>query len=202
MTTQITKTPRIYAGIDYSMTSPAIAVWDSSTPFRFENIRFYNYYTVKKYEGVFGKQGNISILMQEPHESNEERFRRLSMWAKAVLLQEKVTDASLEDYAMGAKGAVFHIGENTGILKQVLFQLKIPFTTPKPTEVKKVFCGKGNAKKDEMITAFNDLFNVEMHKIIGAPKLDSKPVDDIVDGLAVLANHPDLHDIKIGDVLV
>ncbi|QZI90522.1 hypothetical protein MYOV003v1_p0198 [Vibrio phage 207E48.1] len=195
-------TPKIYAGIDYSMTSPAIAVWDSSTPFTFENIRFYNYYTVKKYEGTFGKHNNISILMQEPYESNEERFRRLSLWAKAVLLQEHVTDASLEDYAMGAKGAVFHIGENTGILKQVLHQLKIPFTTPKPTEVKKKFCGKGNAKKPEMIDCFNKMFKVEFHQIIGAPKMDSKPVDDIVDGLAVLVNHPDLANLEIGGDLL
>ncbi|AUR97767.1 ribonuclease H-like domain protein [Vibrio phage 1.244.A._10N.261.54.C3] len=191
--------PKIYAGIDYSMTSPAIAVWDSSTPFRFENIRFYNYYSVKKYEGVFGKHGNVCVMMQQPYENNEERFRRLSLWCKAVLMQEKVTHAALEDYAMGAKGAVFHIGENTGVLKQVLHQLKIPFVTPKPTEVKKIFCGKGNGKKDDMINAFNSLFNVQMHEIIGAPKLDSKPVDDIVDGLAVLSSHPDMADIHIGD---
>lgn len=192
---------KIFAGIDYSMTSPSIAVWDPKTPFTFDNIKMYNYYTVKKYEGTFGKAGNISILMQDKHDDNAPRFKALSQWAKAILMLHHVTDASLEDYAMGAKGAVFHIGENTGILKQVLFDLKIKLLTPKPTEVKKIWAGKGNAKKPEMIEKFNQVFKVKMHDLLDAPKPDAKPIDDIVDGVAVLCSHPELLGIAIGETL-
>ena len=57
---------------------------------------------------------------------------------------------ALEDYAFAAKGRVFHIAENTGILKYKLFQQGIPLETISPSAVKKNATGKGNADKEMM----------------------------------------------------
>ncbi len=91
----------VIAGIDYSMNSPAIAVWDDETPHTFENILFFNYGKVRKIEGKHGV-GNVRIACQDPTESNEERFRAISKWAKSILIACGVSDAALEGYAMGS----------------------------------------------------------------------------------------------------
>lgn len=190
--------PPVYCGIDYSYTSPALCVWDSSKPFKFENFAFYNYYTVKKYEGTHGKHKNISIMMQEKFENNEERFARINRWAKAIMITHGVTDAMLEGYAMGSNtGLVFQIAENTSLLKQTMSQLAVRFESIPPTQVKKEYTGKGNAKKDLMIDTFNNEFQVKIGNIIGADpaKPYMKPGDDIVDAYAIMKSHPDIQEM-------
>lgn len=198
MSDQPKSKPLVYCGIDYSYTSPAICVWDSSKPFEFKNLSFYNYYTVKKYEGTHGKDKNISILMQDKFDNNEERFRRINQWAKAILMMHGVTDAMLEGYAMGStSGLVFQIAENTSLLKQTMNELGINFDTPAPTAVKKAYTGAGNAKKEKMIDTFNKEHGVKIGLIIGADpeKPYMKPGDDLVDSYAILKMHPDIQEM-------
>lgn len=195
---QPTTRPLVYAGIDYSYKSPAVCIWDSSKPFKFENLCFYNYYTVKKYEGTHGKDKNVSVLIQEPFENNEERFRRINQWAKAILMMHNVTDAVLEGYAMSStSGLIFQIAENTSLLKQTMNELGINFDTPAPTAIKKMYTGVGNAKKEQMIDTFNKEFGVKIGLIIGADpgKPYMKPGDDIVDSYAILKSHPDIQEL-------
>jgi hypothetical protein len=54
---------------------------------------------------------------------------------------------ALEGYAYNAKGRVFHIAENTGILKYKMFQRGVPLDIVEPTKVKKFATEKGNASK-------------------------------------------------------
>jgi Holliday junction resolvasome RuvABC endonuclease subunit len=60
----------------------------------------------------------------------------------------------IEDYAFNATGRVFHIGENTGILKHYLDLRDIKYIPVPPTVIKKFATGKGNADKYKMVDAF------------------------------------------------
>ena len=80
------------------------------------------------------------------------RYDSISDWAVDLLIGSE--QVALEDYAYGAKGRVFHIAENTGILKYKLWQQSIPLDVIQPTRVKKLASGKGNASKQEMFEAF------------------------------------------------
>lgn len=179
----------IIAGIDYSMNSPAICVYDTEKDFKFENLKFYNTGTLKTCTGTFG---NIEIALIKPYSSQEERFRESAAWAMNVLLSNKVESATIEGYSMGASsGLVFQIAENTSLVKQGMNLHGIDFETPSPTSVKKNFCGKGNMKKDGMVDHFYDQMfpGIVLHDIIKRPTRMSKPCDDLVDGLAVLLCH-------------
>lgn len=189
---------KIYAGIDYSMNSPAICVWDSSKEFCFNNLIFHNYGKTKSITGSYNN--NISIMAQQNFQNNEPRFRELSLWAKAVLQMHQVTDICLEDYAFGSKSnSLFQIGENTGLLKQVMYDLGIEYQVVKPTQVKSYFAAKGNAKKEEMVDKFNDIFDLQLHSLLKFDKDQTykKPVDDLVDSCAILLCHSDLEDIRL-----
>ncbi|AWY10188.1 RuvC-like Holliday junction resolvase [Vibrio phage VAP7] len=185
----------IYAGIDYSMNGPAICIWDSSLPLTHENLRYYNYGKTKSKCGEFN---NVVILAQEKFDSDEPRFREIALWARAVLQSNKVTKASLEGYAMGGKSnRVFQIGECTGQLKQELYNLNIDYEIIPPTQVKMQFQGKGNAKKEQMIDCFNELWGIKLHQQLLLNKEYEKPVDDLVDSFANLICHPDLSEIRL-----
>jgi Holliday junction resolvasome RuvABC endonuclease subunit len=65
----------------------------------------------------------------------------------------------------------------------------IAFETPTPSQVKKNYTGKGNAKKDMMVAQFYEEFpDIKLHEILGIKEM-AKPIDDIVDSYAVLRCH-------------
>lgn len=180
------------AGIDYSYTSPAICVHDTDKELTFENIRFYNFYAdsrKKKLNGVFGAN-NIFIDNHPDYLSQEHRFANICLWAQSVLHKEGVEKVCLEGYSLGAtSGLVFNIAENTSLLKQYMWNQKISFETPTPSQVKKNFTGKGNSKKDAMVDEFHRRFpHIQLHTILGVKEM-SKPIDDIVDSFAILLCH-------------
>lgn len=179
----------IIAGIDYSMNSPAICVYDTEDEFKFENLKIYNIGQLKSIVGTFG---NVDIQFHKEYESQEERFRNTAEWGTKILLDNKVTSAVMEGYSMGSSsGLVFQIAENTSLLKQAMQLNGIEFETPSPTSVKKNFCGKGNAKKDAMVDYFFDVKfpSSNLDTLLDRPKRLSKPIDDVVDCVAVLMMH-------------
>lgn len=174
----------IVAGIDYSMNSPAIAVYNTVKEFKFENILLYNINTIKKYSGVYN---NIRIDLQKPFSSPEERFLNNASWAIDILLTNKVESVILEGYSMGSNsGLIIQIAENGSVLKQGMHLAKIAFQTPSPKTVKKCFSGSGNAKKEDMILEFENKFNIDIGKIIGQNNKNTSPCNDLVDAVAML----------------
>ena len=142
----------IVTGIDYSLRGPAICVHkgELNEPFRFCGCKFYFLTDTKKYAQTFLSNIHGSVFEEYNHDC--ERYDTISSWAADVC--HGSDQVALEGYAYGAKGRVFHIAENTGVLKYKLFQANIPVEIISPSEVKKKATGKGNADKKAMHIAF------------------------------------------------
>ena len=123
----------IIAGIDYSLRGPAVCVFNNimgDTFFTFKHCKFYFLTDTKKYSTTF--LNNIHGSMFEEYNHECERYDTISSWAVDVCFG--CEQVGLEGYAYGAKGRVFHIPENTGILKYKLFQHSIPVEVMSPSE--------------------------------------------------------------------
>lgn len=168
---------KVVAGIDYSMTSPAICI-HRGDEWSFDNCKFY-FRTDKKKLELKTKQFESSFI--ESWGCTEERFAAGAAWAGGILSTESPSLVTLEGYAMGAKGLVFHIGENTGQLKQTLWKLRLEFDVPAPSAIKKFATGKGNANKEKMEEAFVAETKFDMRKLTGQSAMSFTPSADLID---------------------
>ena len=169
------------AGIDYSLTSPAICIAEIiNSCITFDNCKFH-YLKQNKSQESFGK-----IFAHEYPEYTDdiERFTNLAEWVIECIrwFDDRVSHVYLEDYAFAATGRVFNIGENTGILKQKLRSSGFRYTTIPPTVIKKEATGKGNANKELMYETFLAETNVDLQSQLtpNSTKIVN-PVSDIVD---------------------
>jgi len=168
------------AGIDYSMTSPAICThigkrWD------FRNCQFYYLTSVKKLAKKFGEHSEFhGTLQPKKHKSDEERFEMISHWAVQHCF--KFDFVAIEGYAFNATGRVFQVAENTGLLKHKLWESNTPFDTYSPSVIKKFATGKGNATKEDMYDAWLKETGIDLKEIM-IPNREKvgNPVSDIVD---------------------
>lgn len=167
----------IISAIDFSMTSPAICVYDTSTEIKFDNCIFYNISNIKKKP----YRKNIHYTEMPFFKCDEERFDILSNWALEAIQINFCKNVIMEGYSFGSKSSrIFQIGENGGVLKHKLYINGISIKLIPPTEVKKHFNGKGNANKDGMIDSLKTQENITLSS-------DSKsPTSDIVDAYAIL----------------
>ena len=179
------------AGIDYSLTSPAICVWKQEDDRLFDFDSCDLYYLENSSRRKSPSHGILN-LHTEPYpkwETEEERHELLSKWAMEIVngSQAWITTAVfIEGYAFATSGKshVRSVAENTGLLKHKMYKVKQPFTSIPPTVIKKYATGKGNANKELMYDAF-------CAEILTPPDLKSKltpnskklrnPVTDIVD---------------------
>ena len=168
----------IIAGIDYSLTSPSICVFNSEETFTFKRCSFYFLSDIKKNQAMF-----LSNIHGQPFtdwNTDFSRYENISDWAMEYLIG--CEQIAIEGYAYGAKGKVFHIAENTGVLKYRLHQTGIPLEVIPPSAIKKQSAGKGNANKEEMYNAFTKETGVFLQMVISPGKKDiGNPVSDIVD---------------------
>lgn len=186
----------ILAGIDYSYTSPAICVFDTTKELAFHTLKFYNMNDKKKLAGFYGIGGNVRIDTFPEYKTQEQRFRNICDWASSVLIANGVDEVCIEGYSFGAtSGLVFNIAENASLIKQFMDVRGTPFTTPTPSQVKKNHTGKGNSKKDVMVDKFHEIFSVKMHELLGVKEM-AKPIDDLVDSYAVLKCHSYFNEVK------
>ena len=176
------------ADIDYSMTSPSICIkvgdnWD---------IHF-----LKNKQGLTREEfWSKPFLFYESFLPNNkyfwndtDKYQYIASWAIDVLDSYDVNDVCLEDYAYAATGRVFHIGENTGILKYKLSARDINWDTVAPTEVKKYATGKGNAGKELMLSNFITQTGVDLRDVMGYA--GSNPISDIVDSFYICNRYND-----------
>ena len=173
------------AGIDYSLTSPAICVWKSINDgiFNFDGCDLY-YLEKPKRRGPTSH--GILNLHVEPYpewETEEERHELLSTWAMEIVNGSEVY---IEGYAFATSGKshVRSVAENTGLLKHKMHKVKQPFTSVPPSVIKKYATGKGNANKDLMYEAFTDELLTPSDlkdKLTPKAKKLTNPVTDLVD---------------------
>lgn len=170
-------TRKLIAGIDYSLTNPSICIHPKDIPFSFEHCRIEYICSKSKHVGDY-LSGKLSGLPYPLWDTPEERYDYLATWGMAYV--HHVEDICIEDYAFAAKGRVFHIGENTGLLKYFLWRDGKSFKTIPPTVIKKFATGKGNANKDLMHKSFVAETGIDISAVYGQ-KTDDSPTSDIVD---------------------
>lgn len=112
----------------------------------------------------------------------ESRFAQLSEWALGKI--PRTAKVFIEGYAYASKGVVFHIGENTGILKNRLWSADICYHELSPPSIKKFATGKGNANKMAMYQSFVEETELDISSIIPCNEGDS-PMSDIIDSYYV-----------------
>lgn len=165
-------------GIDYSMSSPSICVHIGNT-WSIANCKFY-FLTQKKKCTMNTKMFRGDYQLD--YDSQQSRFAQLAEWAiKNIPKDAKVF---IEGYAYASKGVVFHIGENTGILKHRLWSEDITFEEVSPPAIKKFATGKGNANKLAMYESFVEQTQLDISALIQCNEGDS-PMSDIIDSYYV-----------------
>ncbi len=177
------------AGIDYSLTSPAICVYTEEKDgghFDFDRCVLYYLSNTERGQQLAAGCGisNLDVEAYPKWETEEERHDLLSTWAFSII--QGCTEVFLEGYAYATVGKshVRSIAENTGLLKHKMSKAKVPFVSIPPTVIKKFATGKGTANKDIMYEAFQaELLTPPNLKESLIPKAKNiiSPVSDIVD---------------------
>ena len=173
------------AGIDYSLTSPAICVWKSTNDgiFNFDGCDLYYLEKSKRRGSTSHGILNLHVDSYPEWKSEEERHEKLASWAYQRV---QGCDVFLEGYAFATSGKshVRSVAENTGLLKHKMYKVKQSFTSVPPSVIKKYATGKGNANKELMYDAFTaELLTPPDLKDRLTPKAKklTNPVTDIVD---------------------
>jgi len=173
---------RRIGGIDYSLSCPAVTIYTGEKEnFSFDNCQSFFLSGVKKYEDYQYKniEGSPQFKLWE---TPEERYDFISDWALDILITHKIELVAIEDYSYGSKGKVFHIAENTGLLKYKIWQAEIKMHLVAPTVIKKFATGKGNANKESMYESFlqETSRNLQEELVVKSEKIGN-PTSDIVD---------------------
>ena len=174
------------AGIDYSLTSPAICVWretDDNRQFNFDMCDVYYLETSQRLKRAQHEVLNLHAGTYPEWETEEQRHDLLSDWAMSIIGGCQVF---IEGYAFATSGKSYvrSVAENSGLLKHKMYKAKQAFTSIPPSVIKKYATGKGNANKDLMYDAFSEESNTpsDLQKTL-RPKSNklTNPTTDIVD---------------------
>jgi Holliday junction resolvasome RuvABC endonuclease subunit len=131
-------------GIDYSLTCPAACAYDPDPT----KVQFWYAHETKHLDVP-----NVRVDTIVPGTVIERAAvaaANLCRWIQTF----GVSRVTIEDYAYGAAGRVFHLGENGGVLKYELWKMGVQVDVISPSAAKKHGTGKGNAQKDKMTAAF------------------------------------------------
>jgi len=168
---------KIIAGVDYSLSSPACCIL---------NQNHIEIYCMVKHNFIDINYlvEPISIIIYKINKEQLSPYLRINYLSELFFnILKNVDEIAFEDYSFGSVGKVFGIAENTGVLKQKLFEYGIPLSLFAPSQIKKFATGKGNAKKEQMIEAFETNLNIDLYKIfnINKDKGPISPLSDIAD---------------------
>ena len=175
------------AGIDYSLTSPAICVWRGADDNRLFNFRMCDVYYLETAQRLKRATPheilNLHADIYPEWETEEQRHDLLSDWAMSIV---QGCTVFIEGYAFATSGKshVRSVAENSGLLKHKMYKAHQTVTSVPPTVIKKYATGKGNANKELMYDAFSKqcVAPVELQKTL-RPKSNklTNPTTDIVD---------------------
>ena len=175
------------AGIDYSLTSPAICIWKETNDNRLFNFNMCTIHYLETPQRL-KRAASHEILNLCTHEypeweTEEQRHDLLSDWTMSII---SGCEVFIEGYAFATSGKshVRSVAENSGLLKHKMYKVNQTFTSVPPSVIKKYATGKGNANKDLMYDAFSKecVTPVGLQKTL-RPKSTklTNPTTDIVD---------------------
>ena len=175
----------MYAGIDYSITSPAATMIDEETltvrslcftpnkktPFEsvvIKGLKETDYTFILHCESTFDWKNNGDV-------------RRYYSLAKKItnFLQPVKYTIALEGYSYGSDNLAHRIGENTGILKLHLFRAGFEDVIIVPPSTLKKYIVKGNATKEQIHDLFVSETGYDLQK--HGLKRGKSPCSDIID---------------------
>jgi len=175
------------AGIDYSLTSPAICVWketNDNRQFNFNMCDVYYLETAQRLKRATPHEIlNLHAGIYPEWNTEEQRHDLLSDWAMNII---DGCEVFIEGYAFATSGKSYvrSVAENSGLLKHKMYKANQTFTSIPPTVIKKYATGKGNANKELMCDAFYEESNTpsDLQKTL-RPKSNklTNPTTDIVD---------------------
>ena len=180
------------AGIDYSLTSPAVCIYTEESDgghFDFDSCVLHYLSHTKGQQQLAAGCGlnNIKATPYPEWKTTEERHENLSDWTYKLI--QGCKEVFIEGYAYGVTSNRAPIYENTAILKHKMWKYKVPFTIFPPSVIKKYATGKGNADKELMYKAFCDeLLTPPDLKERLSPKAKkvTNPISDIVDSYFIV----------------
>lgn len=176
----------IVAGIDYSITSPAIVIHNSGDA-TWDHRKCKAFYFDDRKNAPLKPECELPLKPQyyPLWTTPEQRYQELASWAVSIMLAEGVTHVYLEEYAFsrgGGAGLVFNIAENGGVLKNNMWFMGLKYKTLIPSNVKYWATGKGNAKKDEMEDRFvNETEINDLRNVLWLTEKAMAPISDIID---------------------
>jgi len=170
--------PFLHIGIDQSLNGSGIAA-----VFQGAVVSFEAFTTVQRNAR---NSPNLHFFKSIDHSmaSRIERVEFVSKWLlqRIVYLRHKFgvpAYVGIEGYAMNKKSNRFSdLCELGGAVKLGLFQNNIPYQVYAPPTLKKVFTGKGNAKKPQMIAACESLTGIDLSAY-------GKSAEDLADAILI-----------------
>ncbi len=114
-----------------------------------------------------------------------ERLIFIKKQIEEILNDIEIECIAIEGYSYGSQGrAIFNIGEIGGIVRIMIFERGIKMMIVPPSIVKMFVGAKGNAKKEVVIQAYNDLYSAFFRKC------DNDEVDALIlSKIAYYYNH-------------
>lgn len=170
-------------GIDYSLSSPAACYHPLDIPFSVDNCSWLLVTKDKKQLG-YKLDGRIKFITQPENILTDDQSRYSFIAEHFADFAKNTRHVAIEGYAMGATGRVFHIAENTAVLKHLLWKQSTQLDIIPPKTLKKLATGNGNADKNVMYAEWLKQTGIDLFSELGYNKPTKKigsPISDIVD---------------------
>lgn len=167
---------RCVAGIDYSLSCPALCVhvgdeWSQ------DNCHFFYLYGVSKW---IRNDKNLTSQKFDPYLFPEERLNSIASFFVHHLKQFKPDCVFIENYSYTSHSSSTHIlAEGCGVLKHKIWSEHFIIQTLPVTAIKKFATGKGNATKEGMCRAFDNEGSL-LGKMLPC-QIGKSPLADLVD---------------------
>ena len=167
---------RCVAGIDFSLSCPAMCVHLGST-WSPANCQFFYLYSVKKW---IRQEANLLSSEFAPYFTIEERLDWITDWFVTHLQMFTKPEVFIENYSYSSHSSSTHIlAEGCGLLKHKLWKSHFAIHSLPVTGIKKFATGKGNATKEGMCQSFVNE-GLWLNKVIDCP-LGKSPLADLAD---------------------
>ena len=172
--------------IDFSITSPALTLWNEEDD-TYKIICFDKKNAGSKFKLMNGK---YLIVVLEPieHKIDLIRFDQLQRRILKVIGEDfiKNSEIAIEGYSFGASGQLTRIAEACMLLKYNLYKAGADkdIKNYAPMSVKKFATGTGKASKLDMVDSFKEKTGIDLFDLLGKKeglKTIPVPITDIVD---------------------